>query len=154
MPRSREKEWPSTHEVRNAGVDVDREVHQQAHHQPAENAEADENAQKLWHKAERRLVDGGRGLHHAQQHADRERGDDDGGRNQHQYTERLTRDGSEICCVHRPSPPVVKNLPASEPMVSAQPSPSTQSSSLNGSEISVRDSIIMPRDISNPTPTR
>src|SRR3546814_6912883 len=54
MPRSREKEWPSTHEVRNAGVDVDREVHQQAHHQPAENAEADENAQKLWHKAERR----------------------------------------------------------------------------------------------------
>src|SRR3546814_8386781 len=85
MPRSREKEWPSTHEVRNAGVDVDREVHQQAHHQPAENAEADENAQKLWHKAERRLVDGGRGLHHAQQHADGERGDDDGGRDQHQY---------------------------------------------------------------------
>src|SRR3546814_3577691 len=77
MPRSREKEWPSTHEVRNAGVDVDREVHQQAHHQPAENAEADENAQKLWHKAERRLVDGGRGLHHAQQHADVERGDDE-----------------------------------------------------------------------------
>src|SRR3546814_15286829 len=91
--------WPSTHEVRNAGVDVDREVHQQAHHQPAENAEADENAQKLWHKAERRLVDGGRGLHHAQQHADGERGDDDGGRDQHQYPERLTRDGSEICCV-------------------------------------------------------
>src|SRR3546814_7011367 len=28
-PRSRGREWPSTHEVRNAGVDVDREVHQQ-----------------------------------------------------------------------------------------------------------------------------
>src|SRR3546814_5359378 len=146
MPRSREKEWPSTHEVRNAGVDVDREVHQQAHHQPAENAEADENAQKLWHKAERRLVDGGRGLHHAQQHADGERGDDDGGRDQHQYPERLTRDGSEICCVHRPSPQVVKKLPASEPMVSAQPSTSTNSSSWNGSEISVGDRITMPSD--------
>src|SRR3546814_12669105 len=91
-------------------------------------SEADENAQKLWHKAERRLVDGGRGLHHAQQHADGERGDDDGGRDQHQYPERLTRDGSEICCVHRPYPQVVKKLPASEPMVSAQPSTSTNSS--------------------------
>src|SRR3546814_9942521 len=68
-PRSRGREWPSTHAVRNAGVDVDREVHQQAHHQPAENAEADENAQKLRHKAERRLADGGGGLHHAQQQA-------------------------------------------------------------------------------------
>src|SRR3546814_12674726 len=56
MPRSREKEWPSTHEVRNAGVAVDREAHQQAHHQPAENTETTEHAPKLWHKAERTLV--------------------------------------------------------------------------------------------------
>src|SRR3546814_10296795 len=96
MPRSREKEWPSTHEVRNAGVDVDREVHQQAHHQPAENAEADENAQKLWHKAERRLVDGGRGLPHAQQPADDERGDDDGAPTQPRYPRHHTQPGREI----------------------------------------------------------
>src|SRR3546814_19227857 len=60
----------------------------------------------------------------------------------------------EICCVHRPSPQVVKKLPASEPMVSAQPSTSTNSSSLNGSETSVGDSILMPSDISTAAPTR
>src|SRR3546814_18685011 len=63
------------------------------------------------------------------------------------------RDRQEIIGVHRVAAQVMNEL-ARLPIVSAQPSTRTNSSSLNGSEMIVGDSIIMPRLISTVATTR
>ena len=72
-----------------------------------------------------------------------------GARGERQDPERLLGDADEIIGAvgnHLAQPHVPKEA-ASEPIVSAQPSTSTNSSSLNGIETIVGDSIIMPSDI-------
>src|SRR3546814_8008592 len=70
-----------------------------------------------------------------------------------EHPDRLLRDRQVIIGVHRVAAQVMNEL-ARLPIVSAQPSTRTNSSSLNGSEMIVGDSIIMPRLISTVATTR
>ena len=105
---------------------------------------------QLRHEGQRLLVDRGRRLHHAEQQAGEQRRDQDRRRGERQDPQRLLGDADEIIGIvgnHLAAPHPVAKEAASEPIVSAQPSTSTNSSNLNGIETIVGDSIIMPSDI-------
>src|SRR6185369_14470843 len=105
---------------------------------------------ELGHEADRRLVDRGRRLDHADHHAADERGQQDRRGRERRDPQRLLGDADEKVPIFHGSafpPHHVANEPAREPMVSAQPSTSTNKSSLNGIEMIVGESIIMPSAI-------
>ena len=110
--------------------------------------------QALDHEGDGRLVDLGGGLDDADRHAHRQH------RQQHRRTEQqrhLQAVGDLVKCdfgTHGSLPQTGLKLAASDPTTSTQPSTSTNSRILNGAEISIGESIIMPIDISTLATTR
>ena len=133
----------------DALVQGDGELHQLVEHPAAADRQHQGQGEDLADEGDARLVDLGGGLQQADHHADHQRHAQHRGGDQQAQTERGLQLGHDGIGGH-----VVTNEAASVPTTSDQPSTSTNSRILNGAEISMGESIIMPIDISTLAMTR
>src|SRR5690606_22502637 len=134
----------SADDAGNAEEQLAGEIQQQPEHPRTGDGERRRHGEDLRNEAQGHLVDLRRRLQHADQQAGGKRGEQRHGSEQHHGPHGVARQRHDGIGRH-PAPP---KLLTSVPTSSTQPSASTNSISLNGSEISIGETIIMPSDIS------
>src|SRR5690606_35642221 len=119
---------------------------------------------QTWQKAQGLLVDLGRGLKHADNQTDQQARQDDDADDENDQKQRIAEDidsnfrghgvSSSPVCARRHNRRYMPKLAARVPIIKAQPSTSTNNMILNGSEMIMGDSIIIPMAIRTLATTR